>query len=51
MRQPAGKCMPMDVGYLLYSVGPDLKDDAGERMKGKDGDMVFVVVAPAKAGE
>jgi hypothetical protein len=31
-------------GYTLYSIGPDLKDNAGERLKhGKDGDMVFAV--------
>src|SRR5581483_2669687 len=35
-------------GYLLYSIGPDLKDDSGTRMKGKQGDLVFQVVAPAK---
>jgi hypothetical protein len=35
-------------GYLLYSVGPDLKDDSGERMNGKEGDIVFAVVTSAK---
>jgi len=25
-------------GYVLYSVGPDLKDDAGERTAGQSGD-------------
>jgi hypothetical protein len=35
-------------GYLLYSIGPDRKDDSGERMNGKDGDIVFVVVTPGK---
>jgi hypothetical protein len=35
-------------GYLLYSIGPDLQDDSGERMSGKDGDIVFAVVTPAK---
>ena len=33
-------------GYVLYSIGPDLKDDGGKRMTGKDGDMVFTVVTP-----
>ena len=33
-------------GYLLYSIGPDLKDDGGERKKGKDGDIVFTIVTP-----
>jgi hypothetical protein len=28
-------------GYLLYSIGPDLKDDSGQRINGKDGDIVF----------
>ena len=35
-------------GYLLYSIGPDLKDDSGVRMKGKEGDIVFEVVTPGK---
>jgi hypothetical protein len=35
-------------GYLLYSIGPDLKDDAGQRMNGREGDIVFAVVAPAR---
>lgn len=34
-------------GYLLYSVGPDLKDSFGERKHGQDGDIVFAVVTPA----
>jgi hypothetical protein len=33
-------------GYVLYSIGPDLKDNSGERMTGKGGDMVFIVVTP-----
>ena len=33
-------------GYLLYSIGPDLKDDGGKRMTGKNGDMIFTVTAP-----
>ena len=37
-------------GYLLYSIGPDLTDDSGQRMKEKKGDIVFEVIAPAKAG-
>jgi hypothetical protein len=35
-------------GYLLYSIGPDLRDDSGWRMHGNDGDIVFAVVTPAK---
>jgi len=31
-------------GYVLYSVGPDLRDDSGLRMSGKEGDIVFAVV-------
>jgi hypothetical protein len=37
-----------DDGYALYSIGPDLKDDSGER-SGKDRDMVFTVITPARA--
>ena len=36
-----------DGGYALYSIGPDLKDDSGKRWEGKDGDIVFAVLAPA----
>ena len=35
-------------GYLLYSIGPDLKDDSGGRMTGKTGDIAFAVIAPPK---
>lgn len=38
-------------GYVLYSIGPDLKDDSGERMKGKEGDIVFAVVTAARRGK
>jgi len=38
-------------GYLLYSIGPDLKDDSGQRMDGKNGDITFTVVKPAKRAE
>ncbi len=31
-------------GYVLYSIGPDLKDDGGKPMNGKNGDIVFTVV-------
>jgi hypothetical protein len=31
-------------GYTLYSIGPDLKDDGGE----KGGDIVFELIAPAR---
>jgi hypothetical protein len=33
-------------GYVLYSIGPDLKDNGGERMTAKGGDLVFTVVTP-----
>jgi hypothetical protein len=33
-------------GYVLYSIGPDLKDDGGKPMNGKGGDIVFTVVTP-----
>jgi RNA polymerase sigma factor (sigma-70 family) len=33
-------------GYVLYSIGPNLKDDGGRRMNGNGGDMVFAVVTP-----
>jgi hypothetical protein len=33
-------------GYVLYSIGPDLKDNSGERMTAKGGDLVFTVVTP-----
>jgi hypothetical protein len=36
-------------GYVLYSIGPDLEDNFGGRMKGKEGDIVFAVVIPPKA--
>jgi len=32
-------------GYVLYSIGPDLKDNGGQRMTGQVGDLVFAVVA------
>jgi len=35
-----------DAGYVLYSIGPDLKDDGGKPMNGKGGDIVFTVVTP-----
>jgi hypothetical protein len=45
-----------DSGYVLYSIGPDLKDDGGERQaagKGDStstkGDVVFEVIKPPKA--
>jgi hypothetical protein len=31
-------------GYVLYSVGPDLRDDSGDRTSGKERDIVFAVV-------
>jgi hypothetical protein len=33
-------------GYVLYSIGADLKDDGGKPMNGKGGDIVFSVVTP-----
>jgi hypothetical protein len=33
-------------GYLLYSIGPDQKDDGGVPMTAKGGDIVFAVVTP-----
>ena len=33
-------------GYMLYSIGSDLKDDGGKPMNGKGGDIVFTVVTP-----
>jgi len=33
-------------GYVLYSIGPDLKNDGGKPMSGKGGDIVFTVVSP-----
>jgi len=39
-------------GYQLYSVGPNLRDDGGQRGKQDDGDIVFEVVnAPPPAPE
>jgi hypothetical protein len=38
------------IGYALYSIGSDLKDDSGERKNGKNGDIVFTVVTPARSG-
>jgi hypothetical protein len=38
-------------GYLLYSIGPDLKDDSGARLNGNDGDLVFAVVTPPRPKE
>ncbi len=35
-----------DAGYVLYSIGWDLKDDGGKPMNGKGGDIVFTVVTP-----
>lgn len=35
-------------GYVLYSIGCNLKDDSGERMDGREGDIVFAVVTPPK---
>jgi hypothetical protein len=33
-------------GYVLYSIGWDLKDDGGKPMNGKGGDIVFTIVTP-----
>ena len=34
-------------GYQLYSVGPNLRDDGGQRGEKDEGDIVFEVVKPA----
>lgn len=36
------------LGYELYSVGPDLTDDSGRPMSGKNGDIIFAVIAPPR---
>jgi len=36
-------------GYTLYSVGQNLKDDKGKRLKQPDGDLVFSVMNPPKS--
>jgi hypothetical protein len=33
-------------GYVLYSIGADLKDNGGKPMNGKGGDIVFSVITP-----
>jgi hypothetical protein len=40
---------PEGAGYILYSIGPDLKDDFGQRMKANVGDIVFAVATPPSA--
>jgi hypothetical protein len=30
-------------GYVLYSIGPDLKDNLGASLKDKQGDIAYVV--------
>lgn len=35
-------------GYVLYSVGPDLKDNLGQRLNGKEENIVFEMVIPPK---
>ena len=36
-------------GYVLYSVGPGLKDNLGQRLNGKEENIMFEVVIPPKA--
>jgi len=36
-------------GYLLYSIGQNLKDDNGKRLTQPDGDFVFTVINPPKS--
>ncbi|NOS72149.1 MAG: hypothetical protein HOP33_19765 [Verrucomicrobia bacterium] len=36
-------------GYVLYSIGKDIKDDNGKRLKQQDGDLVFSVINPPKS--
>ena len=38
-------------GYILYSIGRDLKDDSGKRGKWSDGDLVFSVVNPPRPSQ
>jgi hypothetical protein len=38
-----------DSGYRLYGIGPDLKDDGGQRQAAGKGDLVFEVIKPPKA--
>jgi hypothetical protein len=33
-------------GYVLYSIGPDLKNNGGNQMNGKGRDLVFTVFTP-----
>jgi len=35
-------------GYVLSSIGPDAKDDSGERKDGNAGDIIFAVVVLGK---
>ena len=35
-------------GYMLYSIGPDLNDNSGERKNGKDGDIAFAVITSTR---
>jgi len=35
-------------GYVLYSVGPDLKDNLGQRTNDKEGNIVFAVIIPPR---
>jgi RNA polymerase sigma factor (sigma-70 family) len=34
------------VGYVLYSLGPKLKDDGGKRLNGNNGNLLFTVITP-----
>jgi hypothetical protein len=36
-------------GYVLYSVGPGLKDNLGQRLNGKEENILFEVVIPPRA--
>jgi hypothetical protein len=35
-------------GFLLYSIGPDLKDDSGSAINGKSDDIAFAVITPPR---
>ena len=35
-------------GFLLYSIGPDLKDDSGAAINGKSDDIAFTVITPPR---
>ena len=38
------------IGYVLHSIGPDLKDGSWARKNGRNGDLVFSVITPMSGG-